>query len=177
MKPLSRMISFIVLVLTIHPSLTHSSRPNNLVVVDQTCKRTSFPSFCASALLSDPRVSGARSPQALGLIMASRVGSKAESALAKVKALVPSTRDPRAKKALSYCGDVYEAMVIGMVPASKDSLAKGDYKFAQQYMTDAANEVLACEDGFRGSKSPLSGENDFVHKAASVVASIAQSLL
>ncbi|XP_030539862.1 cell wall / vacuolar inhibitor of fructosidase 1-like [Rhodamnia argentea] len=144
-------------------------------LVDDTCKKTPYADFCVSALRSDSRSSTADTPK-LGLIMVDKVEVNAKSTLTKIKDLLPKSPDPGMKQALTSCGELYNVIISMDVPPSKESLTKGDYKFAEEYMTDAATEASICEAGF-GVKSPLSNSNDYVNKAASVASAIARLLL
>ncbi|XP_030539864.1 cell wall / vacuolar inhibitor of fructosidase 1-like [Rhodamnia argentea] len=112
--------------------------------IDDTCKSTPYADFCISSLRSDPRSSTADTPT-LGIIMVDKVDTNAKSTLIKIKDLLGKSPDPRMKKALTYCKEVYEVTISASVPSSKESLTKGDYKFAVDYMRDAASEASNCE--------------------------------
>ncbi|XP_048129307.1 cell wall / vacuolar inhibitor of fructosidase 1-like [Rhodamnia argentea] len=145
-------------------------------LVDDTCKKTPYADFCASTLRSDPRSSTADT-KTLGLIMVDKVDVNAMSTLAKIEDLLGKSPGPGTKQALTSCEESYKIITSAMVPSSKDSLTKGDYKYAVYYMNSAANDATECEAGFGGSKSPLSDSNDYEHKAASVASAIASTLL
>ncbi|XP_030443986.1 cell wall / vacuolar inhibitor of fructosidase 1-like [Syzygium oleosum] len=145
-------------------------------LVDDTCKKTPYSHFCVSALRSDRRSSTADTPT-LGLIMVDKVDANAKSSLAKIKDLLGKAPHPGTKRALTSCRESYQATRSAFVPSSKESLTKGDYKFAVEYMNSAASDASDCEAGFGGSKSPLSDLNNYEHKAASVASAIASSLL
>ncbi|XP_030539865.1 cell wall / vacuolar inhibitor of fructosidase 1-like [Rhodamnia argentea] len=144
-------------------------------LVDDTCKKTPYADFCISALRSDPRSSTADTPK-LGLIMVDKVDTSAKSTLTKINDLLGKSPDPGMKKALTFCKESYKIVISALVPSSRESLSKGDYKFAVDYMKGAAREASDCEVGF-GRKSPLSDLNDYENKAASVASAIASTLL
>ncbi|XP_030440307.1 cell wall / vacuolar inhibitor of fructosidase 1-like [Syzygium oleosum] len=146
-------------------------------LVDLTCKKTPYVAFCATALKFDPRSSTADT-KTLGLIMVDEVEAHAKLTLAEIKHLRGKAPHPRAKQALTSCEQSYRIIISAMVPPSKEALTKGDYKFAVEYMNAAANDASECEAGFGGgSKSPISGSNDYERKAASVASAIAGLLL
>ncbi|KAL3727829.1 hypothetical protein ACJRO7_032556 [Eucalyptus globulus] len=144
-------------------------------LVDYTCKRTPFADFCISALRSDPRSSTADTAT-LGLIMVDKVDANAKSTVTKIKDLLRKSPDRGTKQALTSCEESYRYCISALVPSSKESLTKGDPKFAVDNMRQEAIQASSCEEGF-GGKSPLSGSNDYENKAASVAAAIASLLL
>ncbi|KAI4303119.1 hypothetical protein MLD38_038788 [Melastoma candidum] len=155
-------------------SLTRPLQPNG--IVDDTCPTVPFPDFCASTLRSDPKSGSAQSSEDLGVILVDQVNSKAGSTLIKISSLISQAQDPKLKAALSSCQDSYGAIVKGSVPASRAALISGNPKFAEQYMTDAAASMDRCDKNFDGLDSPLTSEDDFVRKAATIVAAIAKTL-
>ncbi|KAI4303121.1 hypothetical protein MLD38_038790 [Melastoma candidum] len=155
-------------------SSTRPLQPND--VVDDTCTTVPFPDFCASTLRSDPKSGSAQSSKDLGVILVDQVDSNAGSTLTKISSLISQAQDPKLKAALSSCQDSYGTIVKGSVPASRAALIGGNPKFAEQYMTDAAAEIDRCDKNFDGLDSPLTSEDDFVHRATTIVAAIAKTL-
>ncbi|KAF8017734.1 hypothetical protein BT93_H2816 [Corymbia citriodora subsp. variegata] len=144
-------------------------------LVDDTCKKTPYADFCASNLRSDPRSSTADTAT-LGVIMVDKVDANAKSTVTKIEDLLRQSPDPGKKQALTSCEESYNNIVSALVPSSKESLTKGDPKFAVEYMKAAATDATSCEQGF-GGNSPLSDSNDYENKAGSVASAIASSLL
>ncbi|KAK2631489.1 hypothetical protein EUGRSUZ_L02839 [Eucalyptus grandis] len=169
---LFKLLSFSqILLITVLPFASASTD-----LVNYTCRKTPYTVFCAAALGLDPRSSTADT-KTLGLIMVDKVEAHAKSTLTKIKYLRGKAAHPRTKQALTSCEQSYGFIVSAMVPPSKESLTKGDYKFAVEYMNAAVNDVQECEAGFGGSKSPISDSNDYEHKAAAVASAIAGLLL
>ncbi|KAF8017736.1 hypothetical protein BT93_H2818 [Corymbia citriodora subsp. variegata] len=145
-------------------------------LIDDTCKKTPYPDFCVTALRSDPRGSTTDTPT-LGLIMVDFVDKNAKSTGTKIDDLLGKSPDPGTRQALTSCQESYGIISSSMVPPSKESLTKGDYKFAVQYMNAAADSASKCEAGFGGSKSPIYDSNIYERNAATVASAIASSLL
>ncbi|KAA8527346.1 hypothetical protein F0562_034939 [Nyssa sinensis] len=121
-------------------------------LITKTCKQTPYYQLCVSTLQSDPRSSKADIP-GLGLIIVAAVKAKVKNTLKLIKQLEGS--NPRLKAPLSDCNQVYNAVVIADIPEAVEALTKGDPKFAENGMSDAAIEAQQCESGFKQSKSPL----------------------
>lgn len=153
----------------------------NVVVfdlIDQTCLKTAYPLFCSSIIRPDSRSIKAKGPADLGIIMLDHVDMNAQSAITKITPLINQAGEPRVKGALLSCNEGYISTVSEWMPLSKDSFNNNDPRFAYQYMTNASQAALRCEDGFKGlGISPLTDLNDFANKAAIVCAAIAKSLM
>ncbi|XP_030539866.1 cell wall / vacuolar inhibitor of fructosidase 1-like [Rhodamnia argentea] len=143
-------------------------------LVNDTCKNTPDPDFCFTALSPDPR-SSAADAKTLGIIMVEKVDQIAKATLAGIGSLLGQSPDPRTKQALTSCEKSHEIITTSVAP-TKESSTEGGYKFAEVSMSGAATSVSRCEADFGGSKLPISGLNDFEHKAAMVASAIAGSL-
>ncbi|KAF8017735.1 hypothetical protein BT93_H2817 [Corymbia citriodora subsp. variegata] len=173
---LSKILSLTQILLIAVLPFPSASASASTDLVDYTCKKTPYTVFCGTALRFDPRSSTADTTT-LGLIMVNEVEAHAKSTLAKIKHLRGKAPDPRTRRALASCEQSYGFIISAMVPPSKEGLTKGNYKFTVEYMNAAANDVLECEAGFGGSKSPISDPNNYELKAAKVASAIAGLLL
>ncbi|OWM88024.1 hypothetical protein CDL15_Pgr016597 [Punica granatum] len=162
---------FLLLALVTLPALAQADD------IDFLCSKTPFPAVYASTLRADPKSKGATTLK-LGLIVVAKVESIVKVALKKVKSSQHSAMDPNLKSALTNCASRYHAILIGDVVASRESLTKGDYKFAEEYMTDASIELGLCEEGFPPRQSsPVKRENNSMKQLAEVAAAISRTLL
>ncbi|KAE8717801.1 Poly(A) polymerase, putative isoform 1 [Hibiscus syriacus] len=147
-------------------------------LIETTCKQTPYLDLCISTLESDPRSSSADVP-VLGCIVADTANAKASATLNQISTLLKSATDPKLKKALNGCVELYNMIIKHDIPVAIDALEKGDPKFAVEYATDAGNNAQDCEDRFGKSStnSPISGGNKAVHDLSVIVESIASLLL
>ncbi|KAL3727831.1 hypothetical protein ACJRO7_032558 [Eucalyptus globulus] len=150
--------------------------PASADLIDDTCKKMPDVDSCIAILRSDPRSSTADTPT-LGLISVDTADSNAEVTLDEIKDLLGKSPDSKTKQALTSCEASYGNIRSSLVPPSRESLTKGDYKFAVQYMNDAANAAAVCEAGFGGPKSPIYDANMFERNAGLLASAIASSLL
>ncbi|PKI62651.1 pectinesterase inhibitor-like [Punica granatum] len=88
--------------------------------INQLCSKTPFPGVCLSTLQANPKSNGATIKQ-LGLIVVAKVENTVKVAEKKIETVV----------------------------VSREAFIKGDYIFAELYMTDALNALGECEDGSR----------------------------
>ncbi|KAJ9181777.1 hypothetical protein P3X46_005835 [Hevea brasiliensis] len=135
-------------------------------MIAQTCKQTPFYNLCVSSLNSDPSSSKA-DVRGLALIMVNKVKAKATISLHLINQL--SQKSLGLKNPLSYCADNYDAILSADIPEALEALQKGDPKFAQDGVKDAANEANLCEAKFHG-KSPLTKFNKVVHDTSAIAA-------
>lgn len=143
-------------------------------LIESTCKNTPNYELCLSTLRSDPRSSSA-DVAGLGLIVVDAVKAKATSIVDTINKLKKSK--PEYKHQLEDCSSRYNAILKADVPEAVEALTKGDPKFAEDGMADAAVEAQACENGFKGSNSPLSYESKAVYNLSVVARAIIRMLL
>ncbi|KAI5650946.1 hypothetical protein M9H77_36951 [Catharanthus roseus] len=151
-----------------------SSSSSSSDLVNNTCKNTPNYQLCISTLRSDPRSSTA-DVSGLGLIVVDAVKGKATSTLNTIKNLKKSK--PQYKHQLDECSRFYDAILNADVPEAIEALTKGDPKFAENGMADTALEVQLCQNGFKGSKSPIANENTAVYNLSIVARAIIRMLL
>lgn len=77
---------------------------------------------------------------------------------------------------MSSCVDKYNTVIEADVAVAFDALDKGDYKFAEQYINEAANETDSCEKDFSRS-SPLTHVNKDMHDVAAIASAIVRVLM
>ncbi|KAI8010820.1 Cell wall / vacuolar inhibitor of fructosidase 1 [Camellia lanceoleosa] len=173
MKNLISLTLLTFLVAFLSPSTQHplSAQANSLITT--TCKKTSFYQLCVSTLTSDSR-SKSSDLSTLGLIVVDAIKAKSTSTLTQINKLMNST--PQLRGPLRRCVDFYKG-VLGVIPTAVEALTKGDPKFAESSMVDAANEAESCEKSFGKSKSPLSDMNKVVHDLSVVATTIIRMLL
>lgn len=141
-------------------------------LIETTCKNTPNYRLCINTLMANQ--GGAATDVAeLGLIMVGAVKAKSREALSAVKKL--SRNRKVSVEALQRCKDAYEAVVDADVPEAEGSV-RGNPKFAENGMADAAVEADNCDGAF-GGKSPLSGVNRAVRELAVVARAIIRNLL
>ncbi|CAK9187620.1 unnamed protein product [Ilex paraguariensis] len=166
-----------VLLLTILSSLNSCSGildKKDANLIDSTCKHTPYYQLCVSTLRSNPKSSTA-DVTGLGLIIVGVVKSKSTQALSSINMFLRSK--PELKIPLKNCAESYKVVLTADLPEAVEALTKGDPKFAEDGMNDAAREAQSCESGFSLKKSPLTGLNGAVHDLSVVAASIARMLL
>ncbi|XP_057958254.1 cell wall / vacuolar inhibitor of fructosidase 1-like [Malania oleifera] len=150
----------------------------DLNLIRSTCKQTPNYALCVSTLCSNPKSSAAGDVASLTLIMVDAVKAAASDALNLINQLTrKGSRDPAVRKNLADCADEYDAILKADVPVAVEALTKGDYKFAEEGATDAANEAEFCEKGFGQGRSPLTRKNKRVHDLGAVTASMVRILL
>uniref|UniRef100_A0A2P2P605 Invertase inhibitor n=1 Tax=Rhizophora mucronata TaxID=61149 RepID=A0A2P2P605_RHIMU len=142
-------------------------------LIEKTCKQTPYYGSCVSFLKSRPE-SFKTDVDGLALIMVGIVEAKSKATQSLIR--VQLKKSPGLKRPLSFCADEYDAILTADIPEAKEALEKGNPKFAQDGMRDAANASDQCEVNFHGG-SPLSGLNKVVHVSSSIAAAIVQLLL
>ncbi|KAK6146246.1 hypothetical protein DH2020_020115 [Rehmannia glutinosa] len=134
-------------------------------LIETTCKNTPHYQLCINTLRADKGSSGA-DVAGLGLIMVEAVKAKSKEALSAIKKLQKS--QPKLATPLQQCRDMYKAVVSGDVPEAEQSI-RGNPKFAENGMADAAVEADDCEAAFQGvAKSPLTAVNTAARELAEV---------
>ena len=165
-----RMRSSVFLLCVVSLSLTQIqfSRAD---LVDQTCKQTPNYDLCVKTLRADPRSSTA-DVTGLALVTVDAIKAKATATLDRINGLLGTTPDPKTKAALSHCGELYDNAVLKAdIPSAIEALKKGNPKFAEQGVNDAANEADSCERAFGGA-SPISSFNRSVSDLSRVASAI-----
>ncbi|KAL2341638.1 hypothetical protein Fmac_009578 [Flemingia macrophylla] len=131
------------------------SKPNDVNLIKETCKKTPNPNLCVKLLEADPRGS-TTDVTGLALILVYVIKVRANEALTKINKLIKRGGD---KKALSSCADKYKTILVADVPQASQALQFGNPKFAEDATSDSVVEATSCEDSFNG-KSPLTNENN-----------------
>ncbi|RZB42188.1 Cell wall / vacuolar inhibitor of fructosidase 1 [Glycine soja] len=129
-------------------------QPNDLKLIEETCKRTPNPNLCLQLLKADPRAPSA-DIAGLALILVDVIKAKATEAEKTIKQLLKQGGN---KKALSECADDYDGILKLDVPTATRAV-RGNPKFAENAVSDCAVEADSCENGFHG-KSPLTHVNN-----------------
>ncbi|KAL3641876.1 hypothetical protein CASFOL_012691 [Castilleja foliolosa] len=169
----SIIISFLLLALTIFHT-NAKSQQNDQTLIETTCKRTPNYPLCIKTIRAEPTSSNA-DVAGLGLILVQAVKTKSKMALSSARRL--GKTQPKMAKPLKECADVYKAVIEADVPMAEQSI-RGNPKFAENGMADAAVEADVCEAAFRGvAKSPLTAENNAVRDVAVVARAIIRNLL
>ncbi|KAI3459199.1 hypothetical protein Pfo_015862 [Paulownia fortunei] len=167
-------ISVILLIfMNLHANAISEQKDQKLM--ETTCKNTPNYQLCITTLRAS-RGSATADVAGLGLIMVGAVKAKTKQALSAINKLSKSG-NPKLSQALQQCTDAYNAVLKADVPEAVEALTKGDPKFAENGMADAAVEADSCEGGFEGAKSPLSGVNKAVRDLAVVARAIIRNLL
>ncbi|KAJ1414323.1 Pectinesterase inhibitor domain [Sesbania bispinosa] len=173
LKQLPLMCRILVL-LTISMSIGHCRvlQPNDAKLIEETCKKTPYPTFCIQFIQADPRSSSA-DVKGLALIMVDVIKTKAKASLLIINQLLQEGGE---KKALSSCFEKYRVILQGDVPQATQALQNGNPKFAESGAIDSGVEAISCEKSFSG-KSPLTDVNNIMHIAANVTVAIVRLLL
>ncbi|XP_027339316.1 cell wall / vacuolar inhibitor of fructosidase 1-like [Abrus precatorius] len=173
MKHISLIFSIIV-VATISMPITHCRvlKPDDVKLIEDTCKQTPNPNLCVQLLKADPRSSGA-DIEGLALILVDVIKGKANEALNKINQLLKGKVE---KNALISCAGKYKAILEADVPQATEALKTGNPKFAEDAASDSAVEATSCEKGFSG-KSPLTNENNGMNDVANVTRAVVRLLL
>ncbi|QCD80098.1 hypothetical protein DEO72_LG2g417 [Vigna unguiculata] len=108
--------------------------------------------------------------------MVNVIKTKANNALDKIHQLLQGSPEPGQKESLSSCAGRYKAILEADVAQAIAALQKGDPKFAEDGVNDAAVEATSCENSFSG-KSPLTDENSATHDVAVTTGAIVRQLL
>lgn len=135
-------------------------------LIETTCKNTPNYQLCINTLRGSPE-SATADVAGLALIMVDAVKGKTEQAL--------STVNKSAQPKLQRCTNYYNAVLKADVPMAEAALRKGDPKFAEQGMSDAATEADLCERTV--APSPLSAVNKDLRDLALVATAIIRNLL
>ncbi|KAK4766936.1 hypothetical protein SAY87_023780 [Trapa incisa] len=158
------------------PLLPSSSTPNDNAIVsliDQTCKRTPYEDLCISSLTSNPNRSRAAGVKELAGMVLDSVLLNATDTLAFTRLLIDRTIDPEVERPLDYCAELYIPVVKFTVPQGRDAFYRGQYKFAEYCLTDAARQADACEKMLPGSAvSPMGDRNRIFQQLCSVAVAI-----
>lgn len=157
-----------------HGDAISQQKDQNLI--ETTCKNTPNYHLCMTTLRAN-RGSASADVAGLGLIMVGAVKAKSKEALSAINKLSKSGQ-PKLSQALHQCKEVYNAVLEGDVPEAEQAV-RGNPKFAENGMADAAVEADTCEGAFEGvvAKSPLSGVNTAVRDLAVVARAIIRNLL
>ncbi|XP_065859708.1 cell wall / vacuolar inhibitor of fructosidase 1-like [Euphorbia lathyris] len=151
-----------------------STVQSNPQTISQTCKQTPYYNLCLNHLTADPRSSTA-DVKGLALIMVDLLKGKTTRSAQFIKQI--TGKRPELQKLLKECARKYDVILTANIPVAIEALEKGDPKFAEGGMNDAAIEVNSCESSFRGTKSPLSSYNKLLHDTSLVASAIARQLL
>ncbi|GMP57152.1 hypothetical protein CsSME_00021355 [Camellia sinensis var. sinensis] len=173
MKNLISLTLLTFLVAFLSPSNQHNVSAQATSLITTTCQKTPFYQLCISTLTADPR-SRSSNLTTLGLIVVDATKIKSTSTLTQINKLINST--PQLRGPLKNCVDLYNG-ILGVIPTAVEALTKGNPKFAESSMVDAANEAESCEKSFGQSKSPLSDMNKVVHDLSVVATAIIRMLL
>ena len=146
-------------------------QPNDLKLIEETCKRTPKPNLCLQLLKGDPRAPSA-DIAGLALILVDVIQAKANEAEKTIKQLLKQGGN---KKALSECAVDYKGILILDIPQATRAV-RGDPKFADDAVSDCAVEADICENRFNG-KSPLTHVNNGMRDVANVARAIIRILL
>ncbi|GAA0166088.1 hypothetical protein Leryth_011344 [Lithospermum erythrorhizon] len=146
----------------------------NADIVDSTCKGTPNYKLCVDILRKDPRSSTA-DIKGLALITVNALQAHTIETLGKIKNLRKSM--PGLEVTLSGCKKNYDVVVNYDIPEAFEGLQKGNAKFAESGVADAAVEAELCEGSFGGSKSPLNEANKLEGEIANVARQIIRKLL
>ncbi|XP_065859711.1 cell wall / vacuolar inhibitor of fructosidase 1-like [Euphorbia lathyris] len=148
-----------------------STVQSNPQTISQTCKQTPYYNLCLNHLTADPRSSTA-DVKGLALIMVDLLKGKTTRSAQFIKQI--TGKRPELQKLLKECARKYDVILTANIPVAIEAMEKGDPKFAEGGMNDAAIEVNSC---FRGTKSPLSSYNKLLHDTSLVASAIARQLL
>ncbi|KAL2560439.1 hypothetical protein AAZV13_20G023600 [Glycine max] len=146
-------------------------QPNDLKLIEETCKRTPEPNLCLQLLKGDPRAPSA-DIAGLALILVEVIKAKAKEVEKTIKQLLKQGGN---KKALSKCAVDYKGILILDIPQATRAV-RGDPKFADDAVSDCAVEADICENRFNG-KSPLTHVNNGMRDVANVARAIIRILL
>ena len=146
-------------------------QPNDLKLIEETCKRTPKPNLCLQLLKGDPRAPSA-DIAGLALILVEVIKAKAKEVEKTIKQLLKQGGN---KKALSKCAVDYKGILILDIPQATRAV-RGDPKFADDAVSDCAVEADICENRFNG-KSPLTHVNNGMRDVANVARAIIRILL
>ncbi|TKY72473.1 Cell wall / vacuolar inhibitor of fructosidase 1 [Spatholobus suberectus] len=173
LKHLSLICSILVVAIISMPAChCRVFHPNDVKLIEQTCRQTPNPNLCVRLLEADPR-SRSADVRGLALIMVDVIKARGNEALNKINQLL---RGGGEKRALSSCADKYRAILQGDVPQATQALQFGNPKFAEDAASDSAVEATSCEGGFSG-RSPLTNENNAMRDVANVTRAIVRLLL
>ncbi|XP_061344017.1 cell wall / vacuolar inhibitor of fructosidase 1-like [Gastrolobium bilobum] len=174
LKHLSLICSILVLA-TISMPQGHCRvfQPNDVKLIEETCKNTSHPDLCIKLLEADPHSSSA-DVNDLALILVNVIKAKANDTMNKINELLKGGADE--KGLLSSCANKYKAILEGDVPLATQALQSGKPEVAAFEVSHSVVEALSCEDDFT-EKSPLFDENNVMIHAAEVTRDIIIQLL
>ncbi|XP_061350343.1 cell wall / vacuolar inhibitor of fructosidase 1-like [Gastrolobium bilobum] len=147
-------------------------QPNDVKLIEQTCKQTVDPNLCIKLLEADPHSSSA-DVRGLALILLNVVKAKANDTMNKINELLKGGGD---KKALSSCADNYKAILEHDIPQAIEALQSGKPEVAEIGASHSVVEAMSCEYGFIAI-SPLFKENYDVSDAAEVAWEIILQML
>lgn len=157
---------------------------SNAGLINTACSNTPNYPLCVSVLASDPRTSGntAANVETLGLVMVDAVKAKAEEMIKSIREL-EKTKPVEWRLPLSQCYIFYYAVLHADVAEAEAGLKRGDPKFAEDGMADAAVEAASCEAAFKQNEnldysgSAIAQINKDVIQLSGVAASIIKMLL
>jgi pectinesterase inhibitor-like protein len=148
-------------------------QPNDVNLIQQTCKKTPNYALCMQYLNSDPKAPSA-DVTGLALIMANVMESKAKIAFNKLYQLIAKS-PPDQKAELKLCEFNYGAIEVASIPQVIDNLQKRIPQYAELGADATVNNAKGCENGFKG-KSPLTAENNAIIDASVITAAIVRLL-
>ncbi|XP_051152632.1 cell wall / vacuolar inhibitor of fructosidase 1-like [Andrographis paniculata] len=153
-------------------------------LIESTCKNTPHFQLCMTTLLQGGHGTTA-DVAGLALIMVRAVRDKTRAAISTLKTY-PTTiergADPRLVRALQDCARAYNAVMVADVPEAVEALTKGDPKFAENGMADAAVEADVCEDAIAaavgaGARNPSPIAMRRMNKAVRELAEVARAII
>lgn len=181
MKSFNASLSSLIflLQLALLPSLFPSSIPSSgdPSLIEETCQRTPYPDLCVSVLMCNPNSSGADVGGLAGMVIDSAL-LNATATLDFVRAMINKTTDPATERPLDYCAELYIPVVKYTLPQGKEAFDRGQYRFAEYCLSNAAKQAGACEKMFSGSvANPMGDRNWMFQQLCSVAMAIVEILM
>lgn len=144
-------------------------------LISRTCKRTPDNNLCTAIIGANP--GGAEADLAgLGLIVVDAIKQKSNEALSIIYKLT-KTGQPNLLPPLRRCTQLYKAVLHADLPLVSHTI-RGNPKFAETAVADAAAEATLCDRAFRPKSPPeLTNLNKHVTRVAQVARAIIRNLL
>lgn len=111
----------------------------------------------------------------LALISVDTIKSMSISTLQEIRKLLKTK--PNLRLPLTKCSKNYEFILQQDITIANEALLKGNPKFAEHSLKNAAHLVQICEKGFKSSSSPLSAKNNEVRDILEISLSVIKQLL
>lgn len=112
----------------------------------------------------------------LALVTVDTIKSMSTSTLQEISQLLKTK--PGLKVPLTKCSKNYEFILQRDLITANDALLKGDPKFAEHSMHNAASMVQKCEDAFKSyGASPLTAKNNEARDILAIAVDIIKQLL